>query len=1355
MGAKSKIRKKLINSMNESDLINTRQEVLSSVYKTEEPDSRQSSPLEREINEMQRRAENGTLLTLPLADLVMMQMVGDFKGFLESLSEKTSSEKEGNYQNQKSDPLQMIEETRREVTTYRLFPDIVQKTIEAQFGEKHAALRELGQNGIDAYEPVDFERKIVFDLTKEEQHHVLRVRDYGVGMDLKSVVRDLLIPYNSGKEFDPTKIGEHGIGWYSIVDLAEVVKVVTRKRGKDTFTQALIYRKEDVWKTTLLSDFIGGFYPPLDTETAGTEVCAYIPEGETSTDDIQEYIYQYLGMVEPQKAQITLAGEPINSLRGNFFATPAEVIIENTNRPLTLGFSKRILSGHRTFNPASHSHRNKNLEKALYTQRGLFIKYDNLPFDEKSIHSRLANGMISLDLDFWIDIPKNVTLTKGRNNIIADHGPAVLEGTYQAFEDLFIDVVLNDEEIINHPGGNLLESIAYIFNRGHSQGTALILERNKYDFKRRFVTRAAILGSGAIDLGALCMEYALRACRRTGQFFGELWEKRTQKTEGEEEEKETEKKEPWDLTGMVKNAYDVLCDFAPSAAKAVWNFSKIAVPNVAIVGGAVYGGYKLYEAYGTAPFKYAGLSLIGAAALAGVGYVGYKTYKSLPEIVRTLKAGGQPNRTSITTTPSGSVPESNFSIIEFFSGMYTGVLHRMGLYIDVEEKRKRKRERKIAKISQKYVSDMQKDEFLRRILKKQIIPAEFYRLKEEYEKEKTKTHTPETSRSTSLLDRLIKMADGIASIDSLEQLPERTPYQPRYSNWIKPKSNLEKIETKISIDELVRIYLEGNLKHDKNITPERFLPGEYFVRYRHPIVHTVVDRLEVMASNVEAKYDVKVLEDYLDNIGAAIGGLALTAYFFSGLGLLHLFAGEFSRGAVKNPFEKTNLYRRAKRTMQDTALWCKKNRLGEGAQDGLIELIKSPYTISKWTVTEAAPWVYEHALAPLGASLHPQRYPEYAAQFRSWRQKRAEKNEQQKKIKNEEKERKKKIKLEEKERRDRLIAEERRRRDEQKNQDTEQDTQKGVIKRLMEDVGGGISNWYYRSLVYGWLGYGTMGVADSFRLNSSKVRYLTDTLNVGQSYVHFMDAVEKLDQIVSTALGKKPHSIDLYFERNENFSSDIGPAARYDEGFVIAPKGKLILSLNGGLRQNYLEKRLGRFIRTGTSLKTGEAIVERERLEELLKKRVRKQSPEDAAEFDYRLFDLLLHAWTHRELEHIYGHTERDQYTHTWLHEHRPGFYHTKNKLRRMVVDYLIKEKIDLSAEVNKVLPKTEEMDLENNYYSIIPETFLSFTTMTRRRLRHERLIYDEFRAEDAEKKLSKDKEIKADETQEAKNLYK
>ena len=126
-----------------------------------------------------------------------------------------------------------------------------------------------------------------------------------------------------------------------------------------------------------------------------------------------------------------------------------------------------------------------------------------------------------------------------------------------------------------------------------------------------------------------------------------------------------------------------------------------------------------------------------------------------------------------------------------------------------------------------------------------------------------------------------------------------------------------------------------------------------------------------------------------------------------------------------------------------------------------------------------------------------------------------------------------------------------------------------------------------------------------------------------------------------------------------------------------------------------------------------------------------------------------------RELEHIYGHTERDQYTHTWLHEHRPGFYHTKNKLRRMVVDYLIKEKIDLSAEVNKVLPKTEEMDLENNYYSIIPETFLSFTTMTRRRLRHERLIYDEFRAEDAEKKLSKDKEIKADETQEAKNLYK
>lgn len=1348
MVAKSKKRKKRIAIITESDQINPSTRVLYtateevSIYTIEEPSSKPSSPLKREILEMQKRAENGTLLTLPLSDLVMMQMVGDFKGFLESLSEKESYSEDGsNPPYQKKDPLQMIKETKREVTTYRLFPNIVKKTIEAQFGEKHAALRELGQNGIDAYEPVDFERRIIFDLTEEEQHHVLRVRDYGVGMDLKSVVRDLLIPYNSGKEFDPTKIGEHGIGWYSIVDLAEVVKVITRKRGTDTFTQALIYREEDIWKTTLLSDSIGGFHPQLDTEAAGTEVCAYIPKGETSRDDIQEYIYQYLGMVDPQKAQITLAGEPINNLRENYLqAAPAEVIIENSNRPLKLGVSKRILSGHRTLNFASHNHRDKNLEKALYTQRGLFIKYDDLPFDERSIHSKLAQGMVSLNLDFWIDVPENVTLTKGRNNIIADHGPAVLEGTYQAFEDLFIDVVLNDEEILHHPEGNLLESIAYIFDRGHSQGTALILERNKYDFKKRFIARAAFLGSGAIDLGALCLEYALRACKRTGHFFGEAWERRTQKQGEKNGEKETEKKEPWRLADMVKSAYEAFCDFAPSAAKAVWNVSKITVPIIALAGGAVYGGRKLYEAYGSAPFRYAGLGLLGTAALAGAGYVGYKTYKSWPEIVQTIKSWGQTKSAGTAMTPFSPVSEYKFSLVEFFSGMYLGAMHKMGLYTDVEEKRKRKRERKIAKISQKYVSDMQKDEFLRRILKKQIIPAEFYRLKENMGKGEgeTKDCSSETPRRTSLLDRLIKMVDSIAPVESIESFPERNPYQPRFSNWIKPKSNLEKIETKISIDELVRIYLEGNLKHDKNIRPDRFLPGEYFVKYGHPIVHTVVDRLEIMASNVEAKYDVKVLEDYLDNIGAAMGGLALTAYFFSGLGMLHLFAGELSRGIIKNPFEGTSLYRRTKRTIQATSDWCKKNGVAEEIKDGLVALVKSPVTLPCWAAKKGAPWVYEHALAPLGESLHPRKYPEYAAQFRSWRQKRAEKNEQQKKIK-----------TEEKERRNRLIAEERKRREEQRIQETEQNKRKGLIEWL----GEGISNWYYSSLVYGWFGYGTTGLADSFSLSSSKVRYITDTLNVGQSYAHFVNTVERLDQIVSAALGEKPHEIELHFERNP--STEMGLAAGHDEGFVIAPKRKLVLSLNGNLRKNYLDYRLGGFIRTGTSKTTGEAIMQREIIEELLRERLRKRFPEEAAEFDYRILDTLIHAWTHRDLEQIYGHTERDRYTHMWLHEHRPGFYHTKNRLRRMVVDYLLKEKIDLSAEVNKVLPKPEEIDLKDRYYSVVPESFLSFTNMTRRRLRYERLIYDEFRAEDKEKELSKNEEAKEGEEKEAKNLYK
>ncbi|MFH1401135.1 MAG: ATP-binding protein, partial [Nanoarchaeota archaeon] len=162
------------------------------------------SPLELELERMDRDENGSPRWTVPLSDLVMMQLVGDLNVMLNTLPDGDGADPLGRYGKIE----EMIEQTREQATTHKLFTGIVDKTIQDQFGDRHVTLRELGQNGLDSYPPYEYRRIIRFNLETTDDHLVLRVRDYGIGMDIKTLVRDLLIPYNSGKEFDPDKIGE-------------------------------------------------------------------------------------------------------------------------------------------------------------------------------------------------------------------------------------------------------------------------------------------------------------------------------------------------------------------------------------------------------------------------------------------------------------------------------------------------------------------------------------------------------------------------------------------------------------------------------------------------------------------------------------------------------------------------------------------------------------------------------------------------------------------------------------------------------------------------------------------------------------------------------------------------------------------------------------------------------------------------------------------------------------------------------------------------------------------------------------------------------------------------------------------
>ena len=118
--------------------------------------------IKKELKQIKKgQTQKGKVRTLPLADLVMVQMIGDFEGFLKLISNGTPNEEVSSF----------LENVRGTSTSLKLFTGIVDKSIEAQFGEKHVAIRELGQNAIDSYGPGDVQKPVLFKVEEEKTPH--------------------------------------------------------------------------------------------------------------------------------------------------------------------------------------------------------------------------------------------------------------------------------------------------------------------------------------------------------------------------------------------------------------------------------------------------------------------------------------------------------------------------------------------------------------------------------------------------------------------------------------------------------------------------------------------------------------------------------------------------------------------------------------------------------------------------------------------------------------------------------------------------------------------------------------------------------------------------------------------------------------------------------------------------------------------------------------------------------------------------------------------------------------------------------------------------------------------------------
>jgi len=1343
---------------------------------------------------------------MPLEDLIMVQMAGDFDGFIESLPKeyqaqeytedyahdedkakasapvsnaraKKAKRKEagtaGNGKSPYDKMFRIIKETKEQVPTQRLFSEILRKTIQAQFGEKHAMLRELAQNARDAYD-VRGSNPIIFDTSMkdadgngQDDYLVLKVRDYGCGMDLKTIVKDLLIPYNSGKEFDPNKIGEHGIGWWSVVDVADCVKVVSRKEDEKHAVNVLIYPNGQKWRALIQPFSNDGFSKEYDATQAGTEVTAFIKKDKTDDSEISKYLYQYLGYVDDKtEGRILFKGKVINTLRDAypFKVSAGPVKIDGIGQDLTFGASKRAVKG--DFSDQRFLHRDKNLDKIVFTQKGLFVKYDGCPFGPETQHYKLMMALQNLGMDFWVDLPLNVTLTKGRNSIIADHELPVLQASYNAFESIFLDSLLMDDELLYHPSNILLEGMARVLRE--SSPLAKQFREGDYSFKRKVMSFGAMIGSGIVDGVSIAGQYTWKAASFVAKapFKATAYVIKHAPAAATKASNYMIKQFPKDMKkaalfvgdkiihtpGYIvkgikgagewaKNSVVKLYDNRVEVAKKIG----LGMGITAGVAGAVYGGYSLVKWYiekdfGLKPILYGAAGLAGAAAVVGLGYGVKKLHANWPSVQKGISGIKDSledlvdrilhrSQSTVSQSDDAITAPSQYDNINlkqrkgFFDSIGDLVMklfNTAGLYVNTEEKRENKRKKMREKLAKKYLTEFKGNSFINKIMNKKIITAEYYFNPESSEK----TSSPVAQKKSRKFREIL--SDWFdPDYDSTQSKWGGSGVTNYFGGGISSTNAkyfgggssgfLEKRIEKISIMDMINLYLTKKIKYKMadtfwNKDPE-IKAGDYFVDYKNPVVQTVISKLQESNLKVDAKYDVKILEDRIDKIWNAAKNVGAGLYIISPVGIAHLIISELTPGKFHKPAEGTDTYRR----LSQACGWIK---------DGLVKsynwirdgydsidkkkLARGAYKVGKFLVT--APflgvyyiglgsykglralgrWSANDVIVPFFSAINPKNYPDYIESIKQSSQRHKKERAERKEERAWKAERTRKRRQEEKESMrkmrelDRAAELERRK--------ARKEMHPGLVSKLARSV----RDWHQESALKRYFGYGMLTSDHYDNVGMHEVLKVEKSLKIGYSYANLMRTVTALDELVSRAT----HTSTAKVVFSERATGD-NPKGDYGDKLYIEKKGK---DLKLHIDFDYLHvERWVKNIASAMNPETNEFT---------------------RAAFNLSLLDAILHAKTHQALK---------KFKHQDL-RYQPGCYHSEgtryhddeflaklSEMREKALDYLAKTGINISTYLDKAYVKPEQ----EGFDSVKPNYFNLLLRMTNKRLLDEKRYLD------------------------------
>jgi len=383
-----------------------------------------------------------------LSDVIMVKKMGAMEGLQQAIDQGRSVQ-------------EFMDSVRDRVTVQDVAERSLEMNITAQFGgDPLTPLRELGQNALDSYKEGTENRKVDFTVSDATSETILTVQDYGEGIPSAEIIDLLLTPYVSSKREDRTKTGEHGVGWFSIMDVSKEVRVLTVT--DDEATMVRVYKDAGEWRFDV-SFNVDEYYDESAELPKGTTVILKMKE-EYGAKKVKRTIEKQMNLVSEEND----VGVEYNGEREKINTGPGEFGIGGRARLV------KKVGGKEAEGALSLRIRSDTLDgKTIITQNGLLVSEGDNPFKYYTIEHSILEMLTESGMQVWVDLPPNIGLTQSRSEVFAADREKAYAALGVALQDCFINVVLTDPELLKKMDNKVVELISKMLTGSMGSDAAL------------------------------------------------------------------------------------------------------------------------------------------------------------------------------------------------------------------------------------------------------------------------------------------------------------------------------------------------------------------------------------------------------------------------------------------------------------------------------------------------------------------------------------------------------------------------------------------------------------------------------------------------------------------------------------------------------------------------------------------------------------------------------------------------------------------------------------------------------------------------------------------------------------------